>query len=90
MRFLLEVGGYRANMRRMGFADEDVDRLSDHLVDALVSWGDESTIAARVQEHLNAGADHVILGVLADDDQPGPAEVERQLARRLTPGARSA
>lgn len=90
LRFLLEVGGYRANMRRMGFDDEDVDQLSDRLVDALVSWGDESAIATRVQEHLNAGADHVILGVLADDDQPGPTEVARQLAHRLTPRARSA
>ena len=41
-----------------------------------------SAITARVREHLNAGADHVILGVLADDRQPEPTEVARQLAHR--------
>ena len=40
-----------------GFTDDDLaDGGSDRLVDALVVWGDEATIAARVQEHRDAGA----------------------------------
>jgi hypothetical protein len=40
---------------------------SDRLKDAMVVGGDEATIAARVQAHLDAGADHVCLQVLGDD-----------------------
>jgi len=29
----------------------------DRLIDAVVVWGDERAIAARVREHLDAGAD---------------------------------
>lgn len=76
---LLGVGGYTVNMRRMGFSDGDVAELSDRLVDRLVSWGDETAIAARIQAHLDAGADHVVLGVLSDDAQPGPIDVARKL-----------
>lgn len=84
LRGLLGVGGYSDNARRMGFSDQDIAELSDHLVDGLVSWGDETAIAARVQAHLDSGADHVVLGVLSGDGQPGPIEVARRLAHRLT------
>ncbi|QGK70730.1 TIGR03620 family F420-dependent LLM class oxidoreductase [Allosaccharopolyspora coralli] len=80
LRGLLGVGGYADNARRMGFSDQDIAELSDRLVDGLIGWGDETAIAGRVQDHLNSGADHVVLG---DDDQPGAIEVARQLAPRL-------
>ena len=67
----------------MGFADDDLSELSDRLVDELVTWGDADAITARVGEHLQAGADQVILGVLHDGDQPGPIDVARELANRL-------
>jgi hypothetical protein len=45
---------------RDGFDEDDfTDGGSDRLVDHLVAWGDEAAIATRVQEHLDAGADHV-------------------------------
>ena len=50
----------------------------------LVVWGDEATIAARVQEHRDAGADHVCIQVLTDDPQAFPAEQWRALAPALT------
>ena len=84
LRFLSGVRGYRANFARMGFTGADVDGLSDRLVDELVTWGGAGEIAARVSEHLRAGADHVALTVLnTDADQPGPAEAARQLAEAL-------
>jgi len=71
---------YTNNLRRLGFDDADfADRGSDRLVDAIVAWGDEATVAARVQAHLDAGADHVCLQVIAPGYAPG-VEQWRRLA----------
>lgn len=83
LRFLSGVGGYVTNFERMGFSNTDISELSDRLVDDLVVWGDPDAIAERVSEHLEAGADQVVLGVLDEGSQPGPIEVARQLASRL-------
>jgi probable F420-dependent oxidoreductase len=85
LRFLVGggIGGYAQNIRRMGFSGDDLSELSDRLVDELVTWGDGDALTARVGEHLHAGADQVVLGVLHDGDQPGPIDVARELARRL-------
>src|SRR4029079_3244087 len=73
------------NWKRQGFPDDDIaDGGSDRLVDALVVWGDEATIAARVQEHRDAGADHVCIQVLTDDLTALPIEQWRALAPALT------
>ncbi|MGN6474987.1 MAG: LLM class F420-dependent oxidoreductase [Mycobacteriales bacterium] len=65
----LNLPNYTNNLRRLGFGDEDfADGGSDRLIDALVAWGDEAAIAARVQEHRDAGADHVCIQVVNDDD----------------------
>ncbi|WP_338886253.1 TIGR03620 family F420-dependent LLM class oxidoreductase [Rhodococcus sovatensis] len=64
LSFLATVPGYRQNFLRMGFTSDDVDNLSDRLVDALVAWGSVEDIARRVEEHQNAGADHVVLAPL--------------------------
>ena len=78
--FLLGVGGYAANARRMGFGDDDIADLSDELVDAIATTGDAEAIIPRVRAHLAAGADHVALSVLSDGNQPGPIEVARAVA----------
>jgi len=83
LRFLSGVGGYIANLERMGFSDTDISEVSDRLVDDLVAWGDDDAIVARVTEHLDTGADQVVLGVLNEGSQPGPIQVARQLAHRL-------
>lgn len=82
VRFLAGVAGYRANFARMGFDDTDVADLSDHFVDALVAWGDADAIGQRIAEHHVAGADHVIVTVITDGDQPGLVQVAQQLADR--------
>jgi probable F420-dependent oxidoreductase len=54
--------------RRLGLDDADfADGGSDRLVDALVAWGDEDAVAARVKEHLDAGATHVPVQALGAD-----------------------
>jgi probable F420-dependent oxidoreductase len=76
--------GYAANLRRMGFAAEEVAQVSNRLVDAVVAWGDLDAVAARISEHLRAGADQVALSVLSADP-PGtlPVQQWRQLAKAL-------
>jgi probable F420-dependent oxidoreductase len=81
--FLSGVAGYRTNFTRMGFSDADIADLSDHLVDELVAWGDADAIAERVRAHQDAGADHVILAILGEGDQPGVLDVARELVQRL-------
>ena len=77
----LELPNYANSMRRMGFTDDDLrDGGSDRLVDAVVAVGDEEAIRARVEEHIDAGADHVCIQVVGPMGQPLPRETWRQLA----------
>ncbi|MFD8326866.1 LLM class F420-dependent oxidoreductase [Streptomyces lydicus] len=83
-RFYLELPNYVGNLRRFGFDDDDfTGGGSDRLVDALVAWGDVDAVRRRVQEHLDAGADHVALQPLAADGGPGLDQL-RELAPALT------
>ncbi|MCU1454692.1 MAG: hypothetical protein JWN46_2838 [Acidimicrobiales bacterium] len=85
LKTYLGLPNYSNNWKRQGFTDDDLaDGGSDRLVDALVVWGDEATIAARIQEHRDAGADHVCIQVLTDDPGALPAEQWRALAPALT------
>ena len=53
---------YRGNYLRLGFSKEDMDNGgSDRLIDAIVAWGDEKAIRERIQQHWDAGADHVCI-----------------------------
>jgi probable F420-dependent oxidoreductase len=80
----LGLPNYSNNWKRQGFTDDDIaGGGSDRLVDALVVWGDEVTIAARVQEHRDAGADHVCIQVLTADPRAFPTEQWRALAPAL-------
>ncbi len=68
----LKLQNYLANLRRLGFTDEDFAGVgSDRLVDALAVHGDVAALAAVVNAHLNAGADHVAVHVLGEDPLPG-------------------
>jgi probable F420-dependent oxidoreductase len=74
----LGLANYVANFRRMGFTDEDfAGGGSDRLVDALIAHGDPDTVARRVTEHLDAGADHVAIQAYADDAGAALAQLER-------------
>ena len=64
----LALVNYTANLRRLGFTEEDLaGRGSDRLVDAVIAHGTAEQVAARLDEHLRAGADHVPVQVLGDD-----------------------
>jgi probable F420-dependent oxidoreductase len=81
----LGLPNYSNNWRRLGFGDDDLaGGGSDRLVDALVAWGSVDDIAARVQAHLDAGADHVAVQLLAADQRALPMDGWRELAPALT------
>jgi probable F420-dependent oxidoreductase len=53
---------YRENLLALGIPAAGLEHGgSDDVVDALIARGDEAAVRARVQEHLEAGADHVVL-----------------------------
>ena len=73
----LGLANYLNNFKRLGFTDEDLAKPgSDRLVDALVAYGTVDAIAARLKEHLDAGADHVPVQVLTGPDKLVPALAE--------------
>jgi probable F420-dependent oxidoreductase len=61
----LGLSNYVNNWLRLGFSEDDVRKPgSDRLIDAVVAYGSPEAIAKRLNEHLEAGADHVAIQVL--------------------------
>jgi probable F420-dependent oxidoreductase len=64
----LHVANYTSNLRRLGFTAADLAGTgSDRLIDALVLHGDAAAVAAGLEAHLAAGADHVRVTALGAD-----------------------
>jgi probable F420-dependent oxidoreductase len=79
----LGLANYTANLRRLGWTDADLGGGgSDALIDALVAQGSAAQVAARLTEHLDAGADHVSIQLLTPPGA-GPDEGYRELAGAL-------
>jgi probable F420-dependent oxidoreductase len=80
----LALPNYLASLRRLGFGDADfADGGSDRLVADLVPSGNAEAVAARLREHLAAGADHVAVQALSEDgavDLAGLRELVSALA----------
>jgi probable F420-dependent oxidoreductase len=73
----LNLANYLNSWKRLGFTDADVAKPgSDALVDAVVAYGTTEAIAARLKEHVTAGADHVPVQVLTGTDKLVPALAE--------------
>ena len=71
---------YRNTWLSLGFGEEDVDG-SDRLVDGLIASGDAGAVAARLTEHLDAGASHVAVQLRGEGSFPRAAW--RELAAAL-------
>ena len=70
----LNLANYLNSWKRLGFTDDEVAKPgSDRLVDAVVAYGTVDAIAARLKQHLDAGADHVPVQVLTSPDKLVPA-----------------
>ena len=59
--FCLGMPNYRNNLARFGFTGAEMDSADDRLLHALVVPDEPAALAGRVAEHLDAGADHVVL-----------------------------
>jgi probable F420-dependent oxidoreductase len=69
VEFYLDLSNYLNNWHRLGFTDNDVRKPgSDKLIDAMVAHGTAEQVAAHLDEHLAAGADHVAIQVLGGPD----------------------
>ena len=75
--FYLNLSNYLNNWKRLGFTDKDLAKPgSDKLIDAVVAYGTPDDIAKRLDEHLEAGADHVTIQVLGGWDKLLPTLTE--------------
>src|SRR4029453_6387845 len=84
IKIYLGLPNYQNNLLWLGYTAQDLEHGgSDRLVDAVVAWGDEKAIARRLQEHFDAGADHVCIQPLRSDGQPGP---DLRVLDALAPG----
>jgi len=83
MALYLELPNYVRNLGRLGFSERDIrDGGSDRLVDALIAWGRPEAVVGRVVDHLDAGADEVLVQVLTGAADAPTAEL-RNLADAL-------
>lgn len=65
----LALPNYTNNLKRHGFDDDDIAGPSERLIDAIVVRGSVDDVVARVDEHHDAGADHVCIQVLTTNDE---------------------
>jgi probable F420-dependent oxidoreductase len=85
-KMYLGLPNYTGNLRRFGYTDADIEGGgSDRLMSDVVPHGPEASLA-RITEHLEAGADHVVVQLLGDGGRFAAGDL-RALAE-LTKGLR--
>jgi probable F420-dependent oxidoreductase len=83
-RQYLDLPNYANNWRRLGYRDDEVTGVgSDRLVDAAVACGGADAVIARVRDQLAAGADHVCVQIIGEDDADVGIWELRELAPAL-------
>lgn len=65
-----------ALLAKLGYAANDIESVSDRLVDAMVAHGDPDAVAETVRAHLAAGADHVTFLVDGSDFEAAMNQLE--------------
>ena len=75
-KFYLQLPNYTSNLKRFGFADADLaDGGSERLITSVTPSGPEAS-AARIRQHLEAGADHVLVQVIGENGRFAPADLQ--------------
>jgi probable F420-dependent oxidoreductase len=78
----INLPNYRNSWLRLGFTEEEISGHDPRFVDAVVAWGSADALADRIQEHHDAGADHVCVQALT----PGhPFRADLDALRALAP-----
>lgn len=84
LEFYLGLSNYVNSWLRLGFTEDDVHKPgSDKLIDAMVAHGSADAIARRLNEHCEAGADHVAIQVLGTPNEEALLSVLSELAGPL-------
>ncbi len=82
----LNLTNYVNNFKRLGFTDADLTPPgSNKFIDALIAHGTPNDIANRLREHLQAGANQVVIQVLGGSDKLLPTLTDLASALALTP-----
>ena len=69
----MALPNYCNNWLRLGFTEDEITgRGADRFLDAMVAWGDEAAIAAVIDAHYEAGADHVCIQPFDPSGAAGP------------------
>jgi probable F420-dependent oxidoreductase len=71
-----KLPNYRNNWLRLGFTDDEIDGDAPRFLDAVVAWGTAEQIKARLQEHVDAGADQVCVQPLDPENRLGVVDWE--------------
>ena len=80
----MQLENYVNNWRRLGFGDADLGGGgSDRFIDANVAWGEEGVIRRCIQQHWDAGADHVCIQSINPDGSRRPDD---KVLALLAPG----
>jgi probable F420-dependent oxidoreductase len=67
----LQLTNYTSNLLRHGFTEDDLrEGGSDRLIDAIVPHGSPDDLAAVMQAHFDAGADHVAVQTVGESGIP--------------------
>jgi probable F420-dependent oxidoreductase len=83
LKLYLGLPNYVNNWRRLGFGEADfAGGGSDRLIDSVLAWGDERAIRARLDEHWQAGADHICVQAIGSEHVP-----DERVLRLLAPGS---
>lgn len=84
LELYLGLDNYLNSWRAMGFTDGDLaNGGSDHFIDSIIGWGDESALRKRIQEHLDAGADHVCFKPVGPDNSTDMRIIELLAPKRV-------
>jgi probable F420-dependent oxidoreductase len=74
-KFYLQLPNYTSNLKRFGFTDADIaDGGSDKLIATITPNGPDQS-AERIREHLDAGADHVLVQLLGPGGKFAPGDL---------------
>lgn len=77
----LGSANYRNNLLSLGWPAADLEKPgSDELFAAIVAWGDLDRIGDRVRTTFAAGADQVVLNIVAADESAAPLAELRRLS----------
>ncbi len=85
--FYKTLPNYRNNWLRLGYTDAEIDADADRFIDGIVACGEVATMAARVRDHWQAGADHVCVQIISaegENDFATLTERFRKIAQALS------